>query len=90
MLYKVDAIARGSLIPYCRNQGGAARGFVPVVGVRDGVDDVMWIAFGNGAVAMSRDWATAYIADAGDGDAVDCDVAGADAFDLAAVRGGVA
>jgi hypothetical protein len=56
-----------------------------VVRYRNAVDEVMWIAFGNRALFMSLDRTTAYIADTGDRDAADCDVSGADAFDLAAM-----
>ena len=63
---------------------------MPVVSDRNIVDDVMRVAFGNRAVVVSLDWATAYIADTGDRDAVDREVSCTHALDLAAVRCGVA
>jgi hypothetical protein len=63
---------------------------VSIVRNGDAVDDVMRIALGNRAFFMAFDGTTAYIADASDWDAVDREMVGADAFDLAAVGGGVA
>lgn len=59
---------------------------MPVVGDSNAVNNVVWFAFGNGAVVMSFDGATAYIPDASDWNAVNCKIIRADTLDLAAMR----
>jgi hypothetical protein len=62
---------------------------MPFVGDGNAVSDVIWIAFGNGAVVMSLNGTTAYIADASDRDAVNRKVMRAHTLNLAAMRLGV-
>lgn len=71
-------------------QRGAARGRVAFIRDCDAIDEMERIAFGNGAFFVPLDGTAADIAHAGDGDAVDREMGGADAFDLAAVGGGIA
>lgn len=73
-------------VPDCRNQGGAARRFMPFVGDCHIVDDVTRTTFGNLAVVVSFNRTTACIADACDRFAIDREVVRAYADDLAAVR----
>ena len=77
-------------VPYGGEQGSATSGLMPIV--RDGnpVNDVVWVSFGNGAVVMSFDWATAYISNASDWNAINRKMICAGTLDLAAVRCGVA
>lgn len=62
---------------------------MPFVSDGDSIDEVMQIALGNRAIFMSLDGTTAWIADAGDRNAVDRKMRCADAFDLATVARGV-
>jgi hypothetical protein len=62
---------------------------MPFVGDGNAVNDVIWIAFGNGAAVMPRDGTTAYIADASDRDAVNRKVICAHTLNFAAMRRGV-
>ena len=61
-----------------------------VIGNGNAINDVIRFSFGNGAVVMSFDRATAYIPDASDWNAVNRKVIRADTLDLTAMRRGVA
>jgi hypothetical protein len=63
---------------------------MPIVGDSNSVNDVVWFPFGNGAVVVSFDGATAYIPDARDWNAVNRKMICAGTLDLAAMRSGVA
>lgn len=71
------------------DQGRATGRSMPFVDDRDIVDGVTWVSFGNLAIVMPLDGATAYIADAGDRFAIHCKVVCAYTHDLAAVGCGV-
>lgn len=62
---------------------------MPFVGDGNAVNHVIRIAFGNGAVVVSLDGTTAYIADASDRDAVNREVGCAHTLDLPAMGRGV-
>jgi hypothetical protein len=63
---------------------------MPVVGDSNAINDVIWLSFGNCAVVMSFDGATAYVPDASDRNPVNPKIVCADTLDLAAMRRGVA
>ena len=62
---------------------------MPVEGYWNAVNRIVRVALGDGAAAVARYRATAWITDASDGNALHREVTGGDTFDFSAIAGGV-
>ena len=62
---------------------------MPVKGYWNAVNRIGWVALGDGAAAVTRYRATAWVTDPSDRNPLHSEVTGGDAFYLAAMAGGI-